>query len=70
MVINEHTTVDEAWRIAIQREKNAHQFYSEALKVVTDESLKKVFTFLAEEEFRHQKMMEDEYVKVFGKEPW
>lgn len=67
-MIKENTPLDEAWRIAIQREKTAYEFYKNALEVVTDNSIRTLFEFLMKEEARHVQLLEDEFEKGFVQE--
>ena len=62
-MIDSTTKLQDALKIAIQREKSAYEFYKNASEVVKDPGAKKMFAFLAEEEVKHIKMLEDEYDK-------
>jgi rubrerythrin len=66
--ITKDTPLDQAWRVAIERETTAYEFYRQAVEVVADSSLKKLFEFLMKEEKRHKDLLEDEFEKVFTKE--
>jgi rubrerythrin len=66
--ITKDTPLDQAWRVAIERETNAYEFYKQAVEAVTDSALKKLFGFLMKEEKRHKDLLEDEFEKVFTKE--
>ena len=68
MRITKDTPLDQAWRIAIEREKNAFEFYRDALEVVTDTSLRKLFEFLMKQEEHHQQLLEDQFDKGFIQE--
>ncbi len=68
MRITKQTPLDEAWRIAMQREKTAYEFYRRAASVVTDESLKKLFEFLMNEEKKHFQLLEEDFSRAFIKE--
>ena len=64
-MITKDTPLDEAWRVAIDKEKSAYAFYKQALEVVTDTSLRKLFEFLMKEELHHVELLEDEFEKGF-----
>ena len=57
--------LEEAWRLAIQREQEARDFYQEMSDMVEDSALKSLFAHLIEQEERHKQILEDEYAKVF-----
>jgi rubrerythrin len=59
----------EALSLAIQREKEAHRYYTDAAAKTTNESGKKTFSWLASEELGHIKILEKqaEQVKSSGK---
>lgn len=67
-MIDETTTPEEAIRIAIEREKAAHEFYSKAAKIAKYPGTKEMFESLAKEEFRHRRMLEEELNKDYYKE--
>lgn len=58
----------EAWRLAIEREQEAHDLYAELAGMVQDSSLKNLFDFLVEQEKMHKQRLEDEYDKYFTPE--
>lgn len=62
-MIDSTTKVQDALQIAMQKEKIAYEFYKKASEVVKDPGAKKMFSFLAEEEAKHVKMLEEEYEK-------
>jgi rubrerythrin len=66
--ITKDTPLDQAWRVAIERETTAYEFYKQAVGAVTDSSLKKLFEFLMKEEKCHKDLLEDEFEKFFAKE--
>ena len=67
-MIDETTTPEEAIRIAIEREKAAHEFYSKAAKIAKYPGTKQMFESLAKEELRHRRMLEEELNKDYYKE--
>ena len=58
--------LDEAWRLAIQREQEARDFYAEMADMVEDSALKNLFAHLIEQEEKHKQLLEDEYEKMFA----
>jgi rubrerythrin len=67
-MIDETTTPEEAIRIAIEREKAAHEFYSKAAKIAKYPGTREMFDSLAKEELRHRRMLEEELNKDYYKE--
>jgi rubrerythrin len=67
-MIDETTTPQEAIRVAIEREKAAHEFYSKAAKIAKDPGTKEMFESLAKEELRHRRMLEEELNKDYYRE--
>jgi rubrerythrin len=67
-MIDETTTPEEAIRIAIEREKAAHEFYSKAAKIAKYPGTREMFESLAKEELRHRRMLEEELNKDYYKE--
>lgn len=57
-----------ALKMAIIHEEKSYQMYKRAAQGVIDNETKKIFEFLAEEEIKHMKMLEDEYDRVFRPE--
>lgn len=58
--------LEEAWRLAIQREQEARDFYAEMADMVEDSALKNLFAHLIEQEANHKRLLEDEYDKMFA----
>jgi rubrerythrin len=50
-------------RMALEREKEAVQEYTEFAKTAEDPSIRKMFLFLIEEEKRHVKLLQEEIEK-------
>jgi len=67
-MIDESTTPEEAIRVAIQREKAAHEFYSQAAKIAKYPGTKQMFESLAKEELKHFRILEEELNKDYFKE--
>jgi rubrerythrin len=58
----------QAWRMAIQREQDAHDFYVRMARTATDPSAKALFEELAAEETKHRQRLEAEYRRVFERD--
>jgi uncharacterized protein YyaL (SSP411 family) len=58
----------QAWRMAIQREQDAHDFYIRMAKTATEASTKALFETLALEETKHKQRLEAEYRRVFERD--
>jgi rubrerythrin len=58
----------EALQLALGREKAAENFYLQAAKDSSEDSARKMFEFLAGEERKHQRIIQDEIDKNFLKE--
>ena len=67
-MIDKSTTPEEAIRVAIQREKAAHEFYSQAAKIAKYPGTKQMFESLAKEELKHFRILEEELNKDYFKE--
>jgi rubrerythrin len=52
----------------IKHKEKSYQMYKNAALGVTDKDTRKVFEFLAKEEIKHMKVLEDEYDRVFRPE--
>jgi rubrerythrin len=61
----EKLTLEEAWRLAIEREQEAKNFYAEMEERVEDSALKSLFAFLVEQEAKHEQLLTAEYEKLF-----
>ncbi len=57
-MITKDTTPAEAVKIAIEKEKNAHHFYTQASKIMSNPATKAMFEELAEEEIMHLHKLE------------
>ena len=68
IVIDRTLTPLRALQMALLREKGAEDFYANAARNVQDESARMMFEFLAGEERKHQKIIQDEIDKNFLKE--
>jgi len=57
--------IPEAWRLAIQREKEAQEFYARMAQSATDEGTRSLFEMLVEQEKNHYAILEAEYRRLF-----
>jgi rubrerythrin len=57
--------LQEAWLLAIQKEQEAKDTYTELANLVDDASVKSLFEFLAGQEEEHKRRLEEEYDKMF-----
>ena len=60
----------DALRLAIENEKGAHKYYSEAAERATSEAGRKMFLWLASEEKGHLELLENQCAAVERGEPW
>ena len=67
-MIDDTTTPEEAIRMAIEREKGSHEFYLQAIKIAKYPGTRQMFGFLAKEEIKHRRMLEEELNKDYMKE--
>jgi len=58
--------LEEAWRLAMEREQIAKDFYAEMAEMVEDSALKNLFAFLIAQEEHHKQLLEKEYDKLFA----
>lgn len=57
--------IPESWRLAMQREKDAQEFYSRMAQSATDEGTRSLFEMLVEQEQKHYAILEAEYRRLF-----
>lgn len=62
-MIDPTMTPQEALHLALKREQAAEEFYQHTAASVAEESVRKMFEFLAKEERRHQRLIQDELDK-------
>jgi rubrerythrin len=67
-MIDESTTPQEAVRLAIERERGAKDFYTQAAKIAKYPGTKQMFEFLAKEEIKHLKLLQAELDKDYMQE--
>ena len=57
--------IPEAWRLAIQRERDAYDFYARMAQAATDEGSRSLFEMLVKQEQQHESILEAEYRRLF-----
>jgi len=57
--------IPDVWRLAIQREQNAYDFYSRMAQSAGDEGTRALFEMLGEQEKQHHNLLEAEYRRLF-----
>jgi uncharacterized protein YyaL (SSP411 family) len=60
--------LSEAWRMAIQREQDAHDHYVRLARMTGDAAAKALFERLAEQEMGHKHILEEEFVRYFERD--
>jgi rubrerythrin len=63
--MSEKMSLEQVWRLAIEREQEAQDVYEEMAGMVEDSALKNLFSFLVEQEKKHKELLEEEYEKYF-----
>ena len=54
--MEEKMKLEEAWRLAIEREQEARDFYAEMAEMIEDSALKNLFAFLIKQEENHKQL--------------
>lgn len=67
-MLDEKTTPQEAIRMAMEREKGSQEFYLQAAKIAKYPGTRQMFEFLAQEELKHRRILEEELNKDYLKE--
>jgi uncharacterized protein YyaL (SSP411 family) len=57
--------IPEAWRLAMQRERDAQEFYTRMAQGARDEGTRSLFETLVEQEKKHYAILEAEYRRLF-----
>jgi uncharacterized protein YyaL (SSP411 family) len=57
--------IPEAWRLAIQRERDSYDFYARMAQSATDEGTRSLFETLVAQEKQHEAILEAEYRRLF-----
>ena len=58
-------TLEEGWRLAIEKEREAQRFYKQLLEMTDDVALQSLLRFLADQEVSHENLLQDEYDRMF-----
>ena len=58
-------TLEEGWRLAIEKEREAQRFYKQLLEMTDDAALQSLLSFLADQEVSHEQLLQDEYDRMF-----
>jgi len=66
--VDRNTSPAEAARIALQQEQRARKFYEECAAIMMNPAAKKMFEFLAEEEKKHESLIQKEIDNSFLQE--
>jgi len=57
--------LEEAWRMAIQKERESRELYLRLGAMTGNSAARSLFEFLANEEARHEQMLQDEFDRAF-----
>ena len=57
--------LEEAWRLAIEKEKESRALYEQLGAMTQDSAARSLFEFLAQEEAKHERMLQDEFDQAF-----
>jgi Fur family transcriptional regulator, ferric uptake regulator len=60
----------DALEVAIANEQQGFHFYTHILEVITDETTRTVFAFLADEEHQHLSVLQKEYAELLQEHRW
>lgn len=66
--VPENLSLEEAWKLAIQREREAQQLYRTLAERVTSSEARALFGFLLEQEKEHERRLQDEFDRAFAQE--
>jgi len=66
--VDSNTSPAEAARLALAQEQKARRFYEECAKIMNHPAAKKMFEFLAEEEKKHEALIQKEIDSFFLQE--
>lgn len=58
-------SLEEGWRLAIEKEREAQQFYKELQEMTDDAALQSLLRFLVGQEVSHEQLLQDEYDRMF-----
>ena len=57
--------LEEARRVAIEKEKESRALYQQLGAMTQDSAARSLFEFLAQEEAKHERMLQDEFDRAF-----
>ena len=57
--------LEEAWRSAIEKERESFKLYSRLASMTEDASARQLFEFLAQEESEHARRLQEEFDRAF-----
>ena len=60
--------LEEAWRMAIQKEQDAHDHYVRLAQMTSDAAARALFERLAEQETGHKRILEEEFARYFERD--
>ena len=63
--MGDEITLEEGGRLAIEKEREAQQFYKQLLEMTDDAALQSLLRFLADQEVSHEQLLQDEYDRMF-----
>jgi rubrerythrin len=63
--MSDEITLEEGWRLAIEKEREAQRFYKQLLEMTDDAALQSLLRFLADQEVSHEHLLQDEYDRMF-----
>jgi rubrerythrin len=64
----EELTLEEAWQLAIQRERESQELYRVLAERVTESGARELFEFLVGQEKEHERRLQDEFDRAFRPE--
>jgi rubrerythrin len=64
----EDLTLEEAWLLAIKREREAQELYRALAEKVTEAGARELFEFLVTQEEGHERRLQDEFDRAFRPE--
>jgi|GEM_PF-1200577 rubrerythrin len=66
--VPQEISLEEAWKLAIQREKEAQELYRDLAERVASAEARALFAFLLEQEKEHERRLQDEFDRAFAPE--
>jgi rubrerythrin len=63
--MSDEITLEEGWRLAIEKEREAQRFYKQLLEMTDDAALQSLLRLLADQEVSHEHLLQDEYDRMF-----